>query len=829
MKLFTFLLSFCLYFEIACELTCVVTRLEIFGFKSFVERFVLNFDKDIIGIVGPNGCGKSNIVDSLRWILGETHAKQLRGGSLEDLIFNGSDSRRPLGMAEVSITIRPNRAWAEGLSAGQGFEQAQSNSDDLTASNAPAEHEILQSNLQSIPGLFDAAEIQLTRRLYRSGESEYFINRIPCRLRDMTEIYRLIGLGARGLNIVQQGQIGEFISKKPIERRALLEEAAGISGFRARMEAAQRKLDRTSDNMARLSDIILEVEKQVRILKRQANRARNRNELKLNLAEAEQNLFALRAAQILKKRQSLLADSSEVTRYLEEKQSKLERLEARQEEAKSRLTEVDVELVALRRKRDELFELFNSEREREHELRVELARLEGREKAAEDEYQRISDRASSLEAELLESQAILDSKKEILDATEADARRLEETQRLLEEHASKLSKVELQAEACRLERNSLKNQLDAQIESRDVKQIVGADAELILLDQLASALRYSSEFEAAILVALGDFAEHYLCLDSNKFAELCKEHGHEFDKKFGVIDVQGVPSAADSALSEEEQELAPSAKRLSDLVGISEDRFADSLNAVLENIYFVESLEEGLAVNSHNSSRGRAGRRFVTRAGELIYPWGWSSGSSKDFSVMARNRLSELKAEILDLEEQRAKLVREHEDVVRLQEAASRLLISSLSIELSDSGVSDSKRSISEVLFKVAEYKNAFQFDASRVKRLLSEQEALEKQIDVVSKERQTCMNEKKQLLLKLDGEETTARAEETRSAEQEFAVLEDKISRTEEDRGRAQSELGAIADEVASLRRKLEGLKKRRKQQALGCREIGSGAVNAS
>ncbi len=265
-----------------------VSRLEIFGFKSFVERFVLNFDRNMIGIVGPNGCGKSNVVDSLRWVLGETHAKHLRGTVLDDLIFNGSESRRPLGMAEVSITVRPSEGWEEmvpesinlaeepaadiaraatesGEAAAPDAAEAGSETAAALSIASPAEEQIAaQYNprpaiFSEVPGLLGASEIQFTRRLYRSGESEFFINRVPCRLRDMIDIYRLIGLGARGLSIVQQGEIGQLISKKPVERRELLEEAAGISGFRTRMEAAQRKLEKTYENMARLKDIILEV------------------------------------------------------------------------------------------------------------------------------------------------------------------------------------------------------------------------------------------------------------------------------------------------------------------------------------------------------------------------------------------------------------------------------------------------------------------------------------------------------------------------------------------------------------------------------------------
>ena len=407
-----------------------VTRLEIFGFKSFVERFVLNFDRNLIGIVGPNGCGKSNVVDALRWVLGETYAKQLRGSAFDDLIFNGSDSRRPLGMAEVSITIRPTEGWEELATPAVFMQPAATNGNhapaestrsdleaatvDLDAEVAPLlplngddSHDDLSLHeqaapavLSEIPGLLGAAEIQFTRRLYRSGESEYFINRVPCRLRDMTDIYRLIGLGARGLSIVQQGEIGSLISKKPIERRELLEEAAGISGFRTRMEAAQRRLDRTAENMLRLRDIILEVEKQVRQLQRQAKRARDRNELKTELRQYELDLFAARSTKISGLRRHHAAVQENLDAELERVRSEFALIEATQGELHANLESFEVELSDKRRERDQLQNLLHSERTRISEIKLEMALVEERRSLIAKNLSRIDERSIEVEREV---------------------------------------------------------------------------------------------------------------------------------------------------------------------------------------------------------------------------------------------------------------------------------------------------------------------------------------------------------------------------------------------------------------------------------------------
>jgi len=182
-----------------------IKRLEISGFKSFADRVVLDFQQGITGVVGPNGCGKSNIVDAIRWCMGEQSAKNLRGKAMEDVIFAGSESRKPLGMAEVSLIF----------SAEDGL--------------APAK-------------FLDYGEIQLTRRLYRDGESEYLLNKIPCRLLDITELFMDTGVGTKAYSIIEQGKIGQILHSRPEERRLLIEEAAGVTRYKARKQLALKKL-----------------------------------------------------------------------------------------------------------------------------------------------------------------------------------------------------------------------------------------------------------------------------------------------------------------------------------------------------------------------------------------------------------------------------------------------------------------------------------------------------------------------------------------------------------------------------------------------------------
>ncbi len=213
-----------------------LSRLELQGFKSFVNRTVIQFIPEITAIVGPNGCGKSNVVDALRWVMGEQSARHLRGHLMEDVIFNGNETHPATGMAEVSLIF------------------------DNEDGRGPGEY----SNF---------SEIAVTRRLFRSGESEYSINKVQCRLKDIIDLFLGTGVGNKAYSIMEQGRVSEMINAKPEECRTLIEEAAGISKYMSRKLAAERKLDRTHQNLLRLIDIVREIERQIRSVELQAKRA----------------------------------------------------------------------------------------------------------------------------------------------------------------------------------------------------------------------------------------------------------------------------------------------------------------------------------------------------------------------------------------------------------------------------------------------------------------------------------------------------------------------------------------------------------------------------
>jgi len=233
-----------------------IRRLEISGFKSFADRVVFSFDDGVTGVVGPNGCGKSNVVDAIRWAMGEQSAKHLHGRAMEDVIFAGSESRAATGMAEVSLTFQNVEPGGSGgpLATGpySGF-----------------------------------GEIVVTRRLFRSGDSEYEINKTPCRLLDITELFLGTGVGTRAYSIIEQGRIGLIVSSKPEDRRGILEEAAGVTKYKARRKQAERKLEATEQTLLRLSDVVGEVGKRLASLERAAKKAEKFRELRGELREVE--------------------------------------------------------------------------------------------------------------------------------------------------------------------------------------------------------------------------------------------------------------------------------------------------------------------------------------------------------------------------------------------------------------------------------------------------------------------------------------------------------------------------------------------------------------
>src|SRR5213596_2176300 len=263
-------------------------RIELIGFKSFSDRGEITVhDTGVTAIVGPNGCGKSNVSDAVAWVLGEQSAKSLRGDKMEDVIFNGTRNRAPMGMAEVTITLTEilnGNGYGNGNGNGNGSTPAAST--EASPYRASRRRPLLEG---------EAKDVVVQRRLYRSGESLYLIDGRPCRLRDIQEIFLGTGLGPNSYAIIEQGRVGQLLSSKPTDRRTLIEEAAGITKFKAKRKLAESRLEAARLNLSRINDILAEVDRQRNSLKRQAGKARRFIELRNRMRQVLGLVFSTRA------------------------------------------------------------------------------------------------------------------------------------------------------------------------------------------------------------------------------------------------------------------------------------------------------------------------------------------------------------------------------------------------------------------------------------------------------------------------------------------------------------------------------------------------------
>ncbi len=350
-------------------------RLEVFGFKSFADKTVIDFTGGVTALVGPNGCGKSNVVDSIRWALGEQSARSLRGSEMVDLIFNGTTNRRPLGFAEVVLTF--------------------------------------DNSKRPLP--VDAAEVSVTRRLYRTGECEYLINGQACRLRDVRDLFMDTGVGVGAYSIIEQGKIDALLQSSPKERRGIFEEAAGIAKYRSRKAAALRKLERVEQNLLRVGDVTAEIERQLRSVQRQAAKARRYRELAEELKSLRLTVLAADYRAMAAKREELGADLASAEDLVSGLSAESGRLEASIAEAQTRADELERASSEAERKRSE--------------DRARLARVEAAIASAENlarQHEETAERAAREADELIARAA----------AAEADEKRARE------EHAGAVAELE---------------------------------------------------------------------------------------------------------------------------------------------------------------------------------------------------------------------------------------------------------------------------------------------------------------------------------------------------------------------------------------------------
>jgi chromosome segregation protein len=500
-----------------------IKKLELIGFKSFKDRTVIQFDSGITGVVGPNGCGKSNIVDALTWVMGEMSAKHLRGSSMEDVIFAGAENYAPMGMCEVSLTLEND--------------------------GGPFPVQYLKHS-----------EIMVTRRLHRSGESEYFINKETSRLRDIQEIFMDTGAGAKGFSIIQQNAIGQMITAKPEDRRNLIEEAAGITKFKARKRESQRKLISTEQNLVRLHDIVNELKRQIDSLQRQAQRAERYRNLKREIEDLD---LWLSSKQFL-----------EVKATAETAQTSLHESEATELEAQTRVGGQEAEVEG---------------------LRLSLGEKENVVTELQTTHLVLKDQVVKAEAEIQELRFEIEQARRNKEMTGSMLQENQARQTILETDLNgvraKLESVRAEAESLKVEFTAKKERFDeSSMRIQEVDHdLTDARREILTVSQGESSIRARvnsqqeaiagiEERETEARTILEELLEKRIEFDGRRkrvYNELEKERQEQLDLSRDVESFEANKAALSNTIAE----------RRSDV-----DRFKDSLNEVTGRLYGLENL-----------------------------------------------------------------------------------------------------------------------------------------------------------------------------------------------------------------------------------------------
>lgn len=429
-------------------------KLELHGFKSFANRTVIDFLPGITVIVGPNGSGKSNIFDAIRWVLGEQSAKSMRGARMGDVIFNGSASVKATGMAKVQL--------------------------------------VLDNSRRHLPIDFD--EVSIARHLYRTGESEYLLNRTPCRLKDIVSLLMDTGIGTDSYSVLEQGKVDAIINTKPLERRVLFDEAAGISKYKARKEEALAKLARTDEDLVRLNDIIVEVRRQANSLKRQVQKAERYKRLSARLRALEMELLAGRYLRLRDTAQEVHTQYEELHAEVERLRSLLDSLEAEHEMTREESEQIQQNLETVQ---SQNFAILNQIAEAQGQIALHEQRLESasqRRQALLTELEALKERATSLEQTRLEVAQELGQHEQVLSSLEVEYQRKkaehdalransEESGARLAELRRRLGDAQREAQACE-QNQRLAHAMEAKLRA----ELESSEADRSLLDQQLEAL-----------------------------------------------------------------------------------------------------------------------------------------------------------------------------------------------------------------------------------------------------------------------------------------------------------------------------------------------------
>ena len=722
--------------------------LEIQGFKSFPDKTRLTFEKDITAIVGPNGSGKSNISDAILWVMGEQRTKALRGSKMEDVIFGGTEKRGKLGYAQVSLII------------------------DNSA-------RIFDS---------DSGEVMLTRRYYRSGESEYFINRESVRLKDINSLLMDTGLGRDGYSIIGQGRIAEIVSTKSTDRREVFEEAAGISRFRYRKEEAERKLERTEENLLRINDKIEELEMQVGPLKEQSETARRYLVLRDELKGREVSVWMATLEKLHAQSESVNLEYEQVTKSLENARASLEALYASSGSITERMHQKDVETEQARERLSAqesaasacesaaavIRANVQNTRESSARLMEDMQRQESRARELRDQIEENEGRIAAIDAELKTAEEREKQTGNVIDGCRLKLQSRENMLNDLTERTNRLS-VELRSTESRI---AMLEEMEKSYEGysgavRSVMREAERGALRGIHGPAANLVRAERECALAIETALGAAAQHIVVdtQDDGKNAIEFLKRRDAGRATFLPIDTIRGSVMRDAPVNDP------------GFVGVAFDlvSFDEKYKGIFENLLGRTVVAESLsdAVRMARASGNRL--RIVTLDGQIINAGGSMTGGSSGKNSGILSRANELEG------------LRKRRDT-----ASEKLRGSAAELERAKANLANVRFQLDSALAEQAEQRSA-----------RSSREA----------ERRTTENAVSQLsalldALRGDSEQRRHAAEES---EKQIAAMNEKLAEKEKERKAIEEKIAAIRAEIAQItsgRLELEGKRTRAEKQ---------------
>ena len=603
-------------------------RIEMHGFKSFADKTTISFDEQMTGIVGPNGCGKSNVVDAIRWVLGEQSAKSLRGSSMSDVIFSGSAQRKTVNVAEVTLVFDNSQRFLN----------------------------------------TEVDELEVTRRIYRSGEGEYFINRVPVRLKDIQELILDSGIGRDSLSIVSQGNVNSFAEAKPIDRRALFEDAAGVAKYKKRKIESLGKLERTKENMERLNDILMELERQVNPLRRAAKKAELYKEKRDRLQRIEIGVLVDDIEYFNEKLEEAKKAVFDIESKIAMQESSINLHENTVADAKKQQLELDIEINSLQ---DQLLRVVN-----------EIQILETR-KIEIDEKRKYTLETGGSEEQIKELSILLNEARIEFEDRETRFHKVQQDIELLNKELVDVAERYIESLQYRDDANSVVRRLQNRqevlenlkrqpfIQQAGVQAVVDSKESLPgILGVVAQLLVPEAGYEDAISVALGGAVYHIAT--SN---EECARNAIQFLKKneSGRATFLPINVLREQYVNREQEIVCENAKGYLGVASnfVSHDSAFATLNlSLLGNVIVVDELENG----NRLASLLRYQYKIVTLDGDVIHKGGSMTGGR------LKNNTSPLTIE-KELEFIHTSLVQEMDSLERFTNQTADLQNAKLTIE----------------------------------------------------------------------------------------------------------------------------------------------------